>query len=102
MSHELLVEYAALYKEHKDLDPTADCKVLEYGDWEQEGKHQYATHLVQYKDVLILVNESRSGSPFTDWYYEDSSLSLCERKEQVKVVVTYENIGNVIEVYRGD
>lgn len=44
---------------------------VEEGDFEQDGKMQYARLIFTDGDTFFRTYISRSGSPFTDWYYED-------------------------------
>lgn len=50
-----------------------DCEeyeTVEDGEWEQDGKCQYATNILRDKEGRHWsLTASRSGSPFTDWYY---------------------------------
>lgn len=64
-------------------------KVLEEGDWDDEGKYQYRTDigvLVEYDsdsyrvirtfDIAITACITRSGSYFSDYYYEYEDLEV--------------------------
>ncbi len=68
--------------------------VIEEGEYEQDHKYQHATHIVKCTKSPIeqevgrtfFVNDSRSGSYHSDWYYntewnKDLTLTECEPKE---------------------
>lgn len=102
MSQSILDLYAKQYAENgNDIDfdfEFGDYEIIEEGDWEQDHKYQHATHIVKFMGVYLAVNESRSGSYHTDWFYGDTHIAIIERKEEVKVVVTWEHVGPSVEV----
>lgn len=100
LAPELVKEYANLYAEDHEIEANDDCKIIEEGDWRQDSKYQFRTTIVEYKGILIAVSETRSGSPFSDWFYNDTHIIQCERKEEVKIVVNYVNIGKHENVAR--
>lgn len=106
MSQQALELYAKLYAENgnsADFDfEFGEYEIIDEGDWEDEGKYQYCTMIVKFMGTYIAINKSRSGSYFTDWYYGDSYLSIVERKEEVKVVVSWERVSESIEVASRD
>lgn len=60
-------------------------------EWEQD--HKYQCRQTVWKHIpsgeYWEVMESRSGSPFTDWDYDEPSARRVYRKEETKVVVTW-------------
>lgn len=70
----------------------------EEGDWDVDNKYQHMTNIYfqeatgKYFEMTV----SRSGSPFTDWYYsfEDYGADLNEVKlvEKVTVVKSWERV----------
>lgn len=72
-----------------------DLILHEEGDWEVECDYQLITNIYFQESTgkYFSVTVSRSGSPFTDWYYsfEDSGDELFEVKlvEEVKVIKTW-------------
>ncbi|WP_443698948.1 hypothetical protein [Pseudomonas sp.] len=70
----------------------------EEGDWDVDHKYQHITNIVlqQSTGKFFEHNVSRSGSPFTDWYYdfEDQGTTLHEVKQVVKTIVqtTWETV----------
>lgn len=96
-----LEELAKLYKEAHNCIEDIDhdlLEIVEEGDWIADGKYHYLDTIVKFKDQYFSIQESRSGSYHTDWYYNDSYIYPCERKEETKVVVTYPATGKPIEV----
>lgn len=45
--------------------------VEDEGDFEQDGKYQYARLIFTDGDTYFRAYIQRSGSPFTDWHYDD-------------------------------
>lgn len=64
----------------------------EEGDWSVDNKYQHMTNIYFQESTgkYFELNVSRSGSPFTDWYYsfEDSPSDLNEVKLVERVVKT--------------
>ena len=75
-----------------------DLVLHEEGDWDVDTKYQFITNIYFQESTgkYFSVTISRSGSPFTDWYYsfEDSGDKLVEVKlvEKVTVVKSWEPI----------
>lgn len=63
----------------------------EEGDWDVDCKYQFMTNIYFQESTgkYFELTVSRSGSPFTDWYYsyEDSGADLTEVKLVEKVTV---------------
>ena len=77
----------------KDLffeDYTDEFEVVEEGDWTQDYKSQLRTIVFKYNGLLYSITVSRSGSPFTDWYYEweDTDVFEAYRVEPVTKTIT--------------
>ena len=69
--------------------------LVDGGDWVQDGKYQEQTNIV--KDSLTgkfyRYSISRSGSPFTDWYYphqDESQHYLEEVTQQTRTITVTE------------
>lgn len=87
-----------IFIENKDqlndiLYGDGDWSVVEEGDWTQDYKYQHQTNIVKHLPTgdHYRYEISRSGSPFTDWYYsyEDGDyphLFKVELKERTIVV----------------
>lgn len=45
-------------------------EVIEEGEWTQDNKYQHREIIFKYQGKYYSLTESRSGSPFTDWYYD--------------------------------
>ena len=72
-----------------------DWELVEEGEWTQDHKYQHKDSVVKHKPTgkFYHYEISRSGSPFTDWYYsyEDGDypdLVEVEKKERV-ITETY-------------
>ena len=72
-----------------------DWEVVEEGEWTQDYKYQHKESVVKHVSTgkYYQYEISRSGSPFTDWYYsyEDGDfpdLTEVEKKERV-ITETY-------------
>jgi hypothetical protein len=50
--------------------PGRDFEVIEQSEWTQDGKYQHQETIFRFKDKFFSIYAGRSGSPFTDWYYE--------------------------------
>lgn len=63
--------------------------ILQDGDWVQEHKYQFRTSIVEYEGKTYGINESRSGSYHTDWYYDDPSVDEVEKKEEIVTITKW-------------
>ena len=80
--------YLATAIAHDDLNDKDGIIIVEEGDWIQDGKYQYKTTVFQKDDKFYSLTVSRSGSPFTDWYYEWEDTDEFECYEVEKVEIT--------------
>lgn len=66
-------------------------EVVEEGDWVSEHKYEFCQIIVKEigTDNYFAIDLSRSGSYFTDYYYDDPEFSRVKRVEETKVVVSY-------------
>ncbi|ANA49422.1 ribonucleotide reductase [Salmonella phage vB_SnwM_CGG4-1] len=73
------------YYEHYDFDDSEYLEEVETKDWVQEHKYQrrQSIYYSTKHDVYIAVNETRSGSYHSDWYYIAPNVSLVEKHERV-------------------
>lgn len=76
------------------VDDLEGFTVIDEGEWEQDCKYQHCTTIVQDDETkkYYAINQSRSGSYHTDWYYDDPDFREVERIEELKVVVTWKSI----------
>lgn len=75
------------------------------GPWEQDGKYQYQEVIFKATDdgKYYAFYATRSGSPFTDWYYdqfeyrraEDATEELTEVERKEKVIITWKAVQDV-------
>ncbi|KFZ25839.1 MAG: hypothetical protein KQ78_01795 [Candidatus Izimaplasma bacterium HR2] len=55
-----------------------DCNgftLIDEGEWVQSGKYQYKTIIFKFEGKYYMLQDTRSGSPFTDWYYDSDNWS---------------------------
>lgn len=96
-------EFIGLYQEYGDIwDLPDSVELLEEDKWTQNSKYQFRLSYVKFKDIVIEIQESRTGSPFTDWFYGDVGIRECEVKEETVVVKKYVPISEQIYVQGED
>jgi hypothetical protein len=84
MIDEILKQYS--------LDGTYGFEILQKYPWEQEGKIQIKQTIIKYKDRFFSIFEYRSGSPFSDWNYDDPTVVEVVPKEETITVTNYYSI----------
>lgn len=78
-----------------DFDDEHGLQVVEEGDWVQDHKYQYCTTIVKDNEGnYFMLDNNRSGSYHTDWYYGIPDISQVKRVEKVvtKTVVSWEPV----------
>jgi hypothetical protein len=81
--------------ENIDFDDEHGLKVVVSGEWVQDGKYQYHEEIVQDNEGnYFCINNNRSGSYHTDWYYGEPSVCQVKRVEKVvtKTLVNWEAV----------
>ena len=70
---------------------TDEYKIVESGEWKQDGKYQFQEVIFTDKSgKFFSLGISRSGSPFSDWTYDFEWSDSFECPEVVKAeVITY-------------
>lgn len=63
--------------------------VIEEGDWTQDAKMQFSEDIVEYEGQYYMISQSRSGSPFTDWHYEEPEITKVTRSEKIIVKIIW-------------
>ena len=72
MSNELVEELKILVEESGfDLEDLEGAEIVEEGDWVSEGKYEICETIIKYKEKLFCMVQSRSGSYYTDYYYNE-------------------------------
>lgn len=72
MSKELIEEVESLLEEYGfDLEEAEEVEIIEEGDWVSEGKYEVCESILKYKEKLFCMVQSRSGSYYTDYYYNE-------------------------------
>lgn len=71
-------------------------EVIEEGDWTQDHKYQWRTLIFKFEGLLYSISTNRSGSPFTDWYYEweDTKEFEAYRVEPITKTITVYKVVN--------
>lgn len=72
-------------------DPSEGFEIVEEGGWTQNNRYQLKDWVFTYAGKFYRLIESRSGSPFTDWYYDSDdwgSQVEVEEVEPVEVKIT--------------
>lgn len=67
-------------------DPPEGYEILEEGEWEQDCKRQHKEIIFRHADKTYLLEDVRSGSPFTDWNYDSEYWSAWVDCPEVKSV----------------
>lgn len=66
---------------------------IEEDDWTQDHKYQHSYEIVKDgEDNYFRIDNSRSGSPFTDWDYGEPSVVRVEPKTETIVRVVWKEI----------
>jgi len=69
-----------------------DSEVIDSGDWTDDGKYSHCSSVVRYKDKFYQIDQSRSGSYFTDYYYNDPDIYEVSRSEKTVVQVVWTKV----------
>ena len=87
MSYELIKELESIVEEiGYDLEELEEAEIVEEGDWVSEGKYEICESIIKYKDKFFRMIQSRSGSYYTDYYYNDPTFYEVEPKVITKTV----------------
>lgn len=70
----------------------SDSEVIDEGDWIDDGKYSFISSVVRYKDKFYQIDQSRSGSYHTDYYYNDPEIFEVSRSEKVVVQVVWTKV----------
>lgn len=67
---------------------------VEDGDWVEEGKYSYRVDTFFFTDlnVYIELQQSRSGSYYSDYYYNDPEFSFVEPHTETRVITVYRTV----------
>lgn len=87
MSNELIKELENLVEEYGfDLEEMEEIEIVEEGDYISEGKYEICETIIKYKDKFFSMIQSRSGSYWTDYDYNDPDFYAVEPKEITKTI----------------
>lgn len=75
------------FEEELDIDGVT-LTTVEEGDFEQDGKYQNAELIFTDGMKFYRAYIYRSGSPFSEWYYEDYGNADIDEVEKREVTVT--------------
>lgn len=70
-------------------DLPEDWEEIDNGEWTDEGKYSYNTTIVSKNGKFFAIDQSRSGSYFSDYYYTQAEVYEVKRKEETKIVVSW-------------
>ena len=72
--------------------PGRDFEIIEQGDWINDGKYQHQETIFRFKTKFYSIYAGRSGSHFTDWYYdsEDWPSKVDASEVEKREVTTYQ------------
>lgn len=73
-----------------DEDP--ELTVIKEGNWVDEGKRSFRTSIVTIDNKFYQIEESRSDSYYTDYYYDDPEVYEVVPKEVVITQTIYEKV----------
>lgn len=62
-----------------------EVEIVESGEWVENGKYSYKDTIVKYQDTFYMISESRSGSYFTDYHYEEPQIVQVSPREETIV-----------------
>ncbi len=84
MTDDLKKKLLAMFDEEDDA-----LKTVKDGDWRDDGKWSHRVVVVEHDGKFYKISQSRSGSYYTDYYYNDPEIIEVQRKEETKIVVTW-------------
>ena len=64
-------------------------EIIEEGDWISEGKYEVQEIIFKFEDKFYCLAHGRSGSYFTDWFYdvvEGNHDGECSEVEKIEVI----------------
>lgn len=87
-----IIEDHDAFSENYDFDFSDYLIQIESEEWTQQGKCQYrrVIYFSPKHYVYVSVNESRSGSYHSDWYYAVPTVELVEPRERVVTQIVRE------------
>jgi hypothetical protein len=71
ITKEIEEKLIAVAREDYDGDDADEFEIVEVGEWIDDGKYSYQDTVILYNNKFYNVAESRSGSYFTDYDYQD-------------------------------
>jgi hypothetical protein len=87
MSNELIKELESIVEEVGfDLGELEEVELIEEGEWVSEGKYENCESIIKYKDKFFCMIQQRSGSYYTDYYYNDPFFYEVEPKVITKTI----------------
>lgn len=76
---------------HQCID-NDDFRLLEEGNWIQNGKAQTKRTICEYKGRFFKFVEHRNGSPYTEWYYDEPNVFEVVPVEKTIVITEWEKV----------
>lgn len=78
-------------KGDEEASEIGTISLVELGDWEDDGKYQYQEKIVRIKDEFYSWTITRSGSYFTEYYYERPT-EIYRVEEKTKTITYWEDV----------
>lgn len=78
-----------LWNEEENDELYESFEIIDYGKWINDGKYDERDSIVKYKDRYFNINQSRSGSYFTDYDYGDQDVWEVEPFEETITVKSW-------------
>jgi hypothetical protein len=85
MSTGTLKELMRLFEDEAD-----EVEVVKEGDWTNDHKHQYCTTIVKFEGKLYAIEQSRSGSYWSDYEYDEPE--AYEVEAYTKTITKYRRV----------
>ncbi len=73
-----------------DEDP--ELEIIDEGNWVDEGKRSFRKSIVKVENRYYEIEQCRSGSYYTDYYYDDPEVYEVFPKEVVITKTVYERV----------
>jgi hypothetical protein len=83
-----------------DSDEELDLILIEQSGWEQDGKYQSQDTIFQHDGKYYTISQTRSGSYFSEYHYEDMDIDSdgnidCEEVFKTEVIISEWNRNNI-------
>lgn len=66
--------------------------VATQGDWIDNGKFSFSRSIIKYNDKYYQIDQTRSGSYFTDYRYDDPVVYEVTRRDEVIIQTVWDKV----------